>query len=398
MLTINSPYIDATREMPPVKAGPLSNLNFSVKDVFDVKDHVTGLGNPTWQHTHFPAADNAFAIRRLLAQGASLNGITISDEFMFSIKGSNTHYGDPLNPKHPTCYAGGSSSGSASAVASGLVDFALGTDTGGSIRVPASYCGLYGFRPTHQMALLDGVAPLATSFDTVGLLANNPTILAQAGAALYSNNEILVPHQLYYLADPITNALSDNYVKNVQLIGQLLGLSSQQIKPLRLPSLFNLHQLHQTFKRIQGFEAWHNYGNWLKNHSANLGSDIKAHFQFAASIQNDYLLDGAYTLKNDFSIYLQDLLTNRALLVLPTTAGPAPEKNIDLETGEQIRAQTQQLTTIAGLAGVPQVALPVTINHQDDSLSLISGPETDVSLLKLIKKIGPFLNPSPIAK
>lgn len=387
MLTINSPYIEAGVTIQPTSPGELSSFHFSVKDVFDIKNHIAGLGNPIWKQTHQPASHHAIAIRKLLNAGAALTGITISDEFMFSIKGKNVHYGDPLNPKHPTCYPGGSSSGSASAVASDLVDFALGTDTGGSIRVPASYCGLFGFRPTHSMTLLDGVAPLATSFDTVGILAKSPQVLEQVGSVLYGGRIPLHLKTLYYLVDDQISNLSFNYLDNVADIQAKLGLSNQQVKPFRLPSLFNLSQLQKTFKRIQGFEAWKNYGPWLKAHRPNLGADIAEHFAFASTIKSDRQLTGDYTFKNDFSIYLQDILTNQAMLLLPTTPGPALEKDISFQIGEQIRLKTQKLTSLAGLAGVPQVAMPISTGQQENSLSIITGVETDLALLKLALKL-----------
>src|SRR5262245_14511538 len=158
-------------DVEPTRSGPLDGLRVAVKDLIDVAGHRTGCGNPRWLETHPPAVAHAVAVEVLLAAGARLVGKTITDELAFSIVGENAHYGTPLNPAAPDRVPGGSSSGSASAVACGLVDFALGTDTGGSVRVPASNCGIWGWRPTHGLVSVAGVVPFAPTLDTVGVFA-----------------------------------------------------------------------------------------------------------------------------------------------------------------------------------------------------------------------------------
>ena len=170
--------------------GPLSGRRFVAKDLFDLSGHTTGAGNPDWLRTHEPAASTATAVTRLLGAGADLIGKSQTDELAFSIFGSNVHYGTPINPQYPDRVPGGSSSGSASLVAAKLVDFALGTDTGGSIRTPSSFCGIYGYRPTHGVIPVDGVIPLAPGFDTVGLLARRADLLRFCGEVLLGTEEI----------------------------------------------------------------------------------------------------------------------------------------------------------------------------------------------------------------
>ncbi|MDB5821090.1 MAG: gatA, partial [Rhizobacter sp.] len=137
--------------------GPLAGLTFAAKDLFDVQGHVTGCGNPDWARTHAPAHRHAWAVAQLLEAGATLVGKTVTDEISLGLLGINRFHGTPLNPKAPDRVAGGSSSGSASAVASGLVDLSLGTDSGGSVRIPSSFCGLFGLRPTHGAIPVDGL-------------------------------------------------------------------------------------------------------------------------------------------------------------------------------------------------------------------------------------------------
>ena len=170
--------------LPPTARGPLDGLRFAVKDLIDVAGHRTGCGNPTWLATHPPAMVHAVCVEQLLAAGAQCEGKTITDELAFSLLGENHHYGTPLNPAAPDRVPGGSSSGSASAVACGLVDFALGTDTGGSVRVPASNCGIWGWRPSHGFVSVAGVMPLAPTLDTVGILARSMDVLHRAAAVL----------------------------------------------------------------------------------------------------------------------------------------------------------------------------------------------------------------------
>ncbi len=160
----------------PTGRGPLSGLTFAVKDFIDVAGCRTGGGNPDWLAGHPVAARSAAVVETLLGAGARLVGKTNMDELAFSLEGANAHYGTPVNPVCPDRLPGGSSSGSAVAVAAGLVDFALGTDTGGSVRVPASFTGIFGFRPTHGRVSTVGVAPFSPSYDTIGWLARDAAL------------------------------------------------------------------------------------------------------------------------------------------------------------------------------------------------------------------------------
>src|SRR5882762_7896622 len=162
-----------TFELPPTGSGMLDGLCFAVKDVIDIAGWKTGCGNPTWRDSHPPAVAHAVCVEQVLRAGARCLGKTIPDELAFSLLGENHFYGTPLNPQASDRVPGGSSSGSASAVACGLVDFALGTDTGGSTRVPASNCGIWGFRPSHGFVSVAGVMPFSPTLDTVGVFTRS---------------------------------------------------------------------------------------------------------------------------------------------------------------------------------------------------------------------------------
>ena len=171
-------------ERAPTGSGPLDGLSFGLKDLYDVAGRVTGCGNPDWRRTHAPAPSDCSVLARLLDAGARLTGITHTDELAYSLNGENAHYGTPVNPAAPGRIPGGSSSGSASVTAAGLVDFAIGSDTGGSVRIPATYCGLYGIRTTFGAIPLDRCMPLAPSFDTCGWFARDAEIFTRVGAVL----------------------------------------------------------------------------------------------------------------------------------------------------------------------------------------------------------------------
>src|ERR671927_1788984 len=177
-------------EVDPTGSGPLDGLTFAVKDLIDIGGHKTGYGNPSWRKTHPPASVNAVCVEQLLDAGARCVGKTVSDELAFSLLGENHFYGTPLNPKAPDRVPGGSSSGSASAAAPRIVDFALGTDTGGSVRVPASNCGIWGLRPSHGFISVAGVNPFAPTFDTVGILASSAEIMAAVASVLLACEDI----------------------------------------------------------------------------------------------------------------------------------------------------------------------------------------------------------------
>ena len=185
---VNSGAFIETFIVEPYQKGSLSHLKFAVKDCIDINGKITGFGNPSWLATHPAAVTHAVCVELLLSNGATCHGKTVTDEFTYSLIGENHFYGTPINPLYPHLVPGGSSSGSASAVACGLVDFALGTDTGGSVRVPAANCGIYGYRPTHSRISVAGVIPLAPTFDTVGVLAKNWQTLKSVASVLLGVN------------------------------------------------------------------------------------------------------------------------------------------------------------------------------------------------------------------
>src|SRR5712691_6080276 len=207
--------------------GPLSGLTLAGKDLFDVAGHPTGGGNPDWARSKPIPTRHAWAVQRLLDAGAALVGKTITDEVSLGIVGENAFYGTPVNPRAPGRVPGGSSSGSAAAVAAGLCDTALGTDTGGSVRVPASFCGLYGIRPTHGRLDLAGMMSQAPSSDTTGWFASDAEIFSRVSAVMLGEaipdalpTRLVVASDAFALADPETTAA---LAPMVARLGALVG-------------------------------------------------------------------------------------------------------------------------------------------------------------------------------
>ncbi|HEY0568623.1 MAG TPA: amidase family protein, partial [Xanthobacteraceae bacterium] len=182
-------------------SGPLAGLSVAVKDMYDIAGERTGGGSPDWLAHQRPASKNAGAVQRLLDAGATVIGKTVCDEFFYSVAGTNAHYGTPVNVRAPGRLPGGSSSGSAAALAAGTCDFALGSDTGGSVRVPASFCGLYGIRPTLDRVDLTGAMAMAPSFDVAGWFAGGPGVFRRVGDVLLQGERVEAPIESLILAD-----------------------------------------------------------------------------------------------------------------------------------------------------------------------------------------------------
>lgn len=372
---MNNAFIDKTVTLQPTSEGTLTGHTFAVKDVFDVKGHTNAAGNPTWLATYEAATATAPVIETLLSAGAILRGMTHTDELMYSLNGENVHYGTPVNPLRPNSIPGGSSSGSAVAVADQTVDFALGTDTGGSVRIPSSYCGLYGIRPTHGVVNIDGVIPLAAQFDTVGWMARDASLLLTIGEALLTQpvreiQTIYVPETAWALAERQT----------AETLKQALKAIDIDMKPLKLEQLYDWSQ---TFRLLQGAEIWQTHGTWVNEAKPVFGKDIAERFEWASTIARDDAWQRAALKKQQVHDMLEQLLGDHAAIAIPTTAGPAPEKGRDLALVEETRTHTMQLSCIAGLSGLSQVTMPVG----DVGLSFIGGAGQDLSLLRFVRDV-----------
>lgn len=376
----------------PIKGaegGPLSGFTGVVKDMFDIAGEVAGAGNPAWLAHHGPAAHHAGAIERLLRAGASISGKTVCDEFFYSILGANPHYAIPVNPRTPDRIPGGSSSGSAVAVASGAADFALGSDTGGSVRIPATANGIYGIRPTHGRVSLGGVLPLAPSFDTVGWFAASAGMLRKIGPILLEGHSepgpitrILHAKDLMALVDPVVAGAFARFTE--RCAGSLSGAAGLDIAPEGLDTW------REAFRTIQGYEAWQAYGAWLDNHDAQLGPGTEERFAYAKTLTRD-AAEEARSQSADIRSRLREIVSKGAVLIVPTAPALAPLLTSSPAEFNAYRARVMSFTCVAGHGGLPQVCIPAgAAGHVPVGISLIGWPGADETLLELAVSLSPF--------
>jgi amidase len=366
--------------------GPLSGLTFAAKDIFDVAGHVTGGGNPDWKATHEAAENTAWAVKTLVGAGATLVGKTHTVELTRGIFGENPHYGTPTNPRAPGFDPGGSSSGSASAVAGGLVDFALGSDTLGSVRIPSSYCGLYGMRTTHGRIPLDGMLLQAPSYDTVGWFARDAEMFGLVGSVLLKRatkhprpRHLIVAEDAFDLAeDAVTGVLRPI----ADSVGALLGDStSERLSPT---SLVDWH--HQQLV-LQSREAWASVEDWVDRVNPRMSYLVSKRYVFASEI-SDAEVEAAVVERTAIQMRLAELLEDDVVLCLPTTATSARPLNERLSIRQEVQEATYCLVTIASAIGAPQISLPLAeVDGLPVGLSLMGARGTDESLMELAREI-----------
>jgi amidase len=364
----------------PLGNGRLGGLNFAAKDVFDVAGTLTTYGNPDWARTHPPAPSTAPAVRVLLEAGATLVGKTKTVELAYGLAGENVWHGTPRNPAAPDRLPGGSSCGSAAAVAGQHVDFALGTDTGGSVRIPASYCGLFGFRPSFGAISAAGVCPLAPSMDTVGWLAPSASRLTGIG-------EVLLPGAEYSdLTGPLLR-LEEAWV-NAQLdVAEALRGKLERVEHLRGRTLAirlapeGLDGFYDHFRAVQAEEIWASLGGWITSVKPRLGPAVADRIEMARTLDPEAAADGR-AFRRILQARIRPLLAGGVILALPTSPCIAPLTSATPAELEAVRQATMGVTAIASLCGLPEVSLPAAmVRGAPVGLSLIAGHGRDKALL-----------------
>lgn len=402
MRTMDSKYTieesGAFREkfvVEPGGSGPLDGLTFAVKDLIDIAGRKTGCGNPRWLETHPPATAHAMCVELLLGAGARCIGKTVTDELAFSLIGENHFYGTPFNPRAPGRVCGGSSSGSASAVGCGLADFALGTDTGGSVRVPAANCGLWGFRPTHGLVSVAGVNPLAPSFDTVGVLASSHEILVKTMSVLLSipKTSGAVPGTIHMVQEAFR--VCDEEVRSAlgTPLERLREAYGNRIRETSLrevdgdPQSKDLMNWFEVYRILQRAEAENCLGAWVAAENPQLGPTIAESFHLAHTLDRT-LIPANTVRREDYYRRMISFLGDHDLLCIPTAPAPAPLKG-SIQKREQSASgyypRALALTSIAGVSRSPQVTIPVA-EYPDGAplgLSFIARSGKDAFLLSV---------------
>ncbi|MGN8647207.1 amidase [Gracilibacillus sp. HCP3S3_G5_1] len=374
-------FIDQHCKIPPKEKGKLYPYTFCVKDVFEVEGFVASAGNPYWKETHLPADSNAVSVERLLESGAELVGKTHTDELMYSLNGENYFYGTPINPAAPTRIPGGSSSGSAVAVAAGLVDFSLGTDTGGSVRIPSSYCGIYGFRPSHNAISLQGVIPLAESFDTVGIMARDIEIISKVTEILLERSNdghanftrLLFPKEVWELVE--------SPIKEAKRKIDLPHFDSKEIEI----SEDGLESWMETFRILQGYEIWKNHGEWIEAVKPEFGPGILERFQWTKTLTEESVIQ-AQQKRASINRNLGHHLGKETIIVIPTSPNVAPLLKTEGEALQVHRQKLLQMTSIAGLNELPQLSIPwIEIEGAPVGLSFIAAKGEDKRLIEFVR-------------
>lgn len=359
--------------------GPLAGESVAVKDVYDVAGLSVGAGNPARLAATTPADADAPVVAALLAAGASLRGITQTDEFAYSLAGTNAHHGSPPNPAAPGRISGGSSSGSATAVALGEASIGLGTDTGGSIRVPASYQGLFGIRTTHGAVSRAGVVPLAPSFDTVGWLTRDAGLLAAVGEVLVPATTSPAGRRLVTVPDLVALA-------EAEVAAAVSGWQASRVRPVAWP-VEELPVWRDAFVVLQAWEAWQAHGGWLADRLDTLGADVRGRFERARAVTAEEA-DAARAVVGAARDTVRELVGDQ-VLVLPAAPTVAPLLGDGLAARLQdTREATLALTCVAGIGGLPALTLPLrTASGLPCGVCLLAAPGRDHDLLDLAREL-----------
>jgi Asp-tRNA(Asn)/Glu-tRNA(Gln) amidotransferase A subunit family amidase len=356
--------------LPPLASGPLDGLSVAVKDLFGVGGFPVGAGNPAWLAGAPPEPADAPVVRALREAGAAIAGIARTDELAFSLSGTNAHYGTPPNPRAPSRVTGGSSSGPAAAVAAGQADIGLGTDTAGSIRVPASVCGLFGLRPTHGTISADGVLPLAPSFDTVGWLAPSAAIMGAVGAVLLPPGPVAGPRRLLNLDVPNGPAHLLADALPVPLTPDAAVLAEAE-----------LTELLAAFRTVQAAEAWASHGDWISAHPGALAADVEARFRYGATADSAAREAAAATIESCRPQVL-GVLDSGTWLMLPAAGGPGHARDATDAAKDAWRQATLRRTVLASAFGLPSCVIPGLLNTAaPEGIALVGPPGADRALL-----------------
>lgn len=367
--------------------GPLAGLTFASKDIFDVAGKVTGGGNPAWTASHTPAQANSWVVKQLVDAGAELSGKTITDELTRGIFGENVHYGTPSNPRAPGRVPGGSSSGSASAVAGELVDFALGSDTGGSVRVPASFCGLYGLRPTHGRIPRIGMLLQAPSYDTIGWFAREPETFQRVGRVLLAPDaepalpaHLLIAEDAFELAEPESRTALAAAAEHLRQM--FASVTTVRLSSTTLTDWSNQQQI------LQSREAWEAVREWVDRVNPAFSFEVSDRYVTARAVTDEQVATAQLRREEIVARMNEVFLGGNKVMCLPTTIGPAPLMGQPVSQRHELRLRNSALTSIAGNTGRPQISLPLAqVQGLPVGLSLLGNRGADEALMALAMKV-----------
>jgi amidase len=370
--------------------GPLTSLTAVVKDMYDIAGTRTGGGSPEWLAEQKPATRHAAVVEQIVAAGATITGKTICDEFFYSVAGVNAHYGTPTNLRAPGRIPGGSSSGSAAACGANACDFALGSDTGGSVRIPASFNGLYGLRPTHGRIDLAGAMAMAPSFDVGGWFANAPGVFHRVGTVLLRGTAVAAPvRHLVVATDAFAQADAEVAALGHDFLKHATPVLPQSTEVTAAPGGFD--DWREAFRIVQAKEVWETFGVFVTRVKPKFGPGIKERMEFAATVTDDQA-KAARKIVAAARTKILALLPTGTIMALPTSPTIAPPADLKGDELESFRVRVMRLTCMAGLAGLPQMTLPIgTVSGCPAGLSLIGWAGADEVLLGLSVSLARYL-------
>ena len=375
------PYPDADVRHEAI--GPLSGLRLAVKDVFDVAGYPTAAGNATVLAASGIKTSTAPLVQTLLDAGARFVGKTNTDELAYSLIGGNVHFGMPTNPRDPDLIPGGSSSGSAVAVAAGLADIGLGTDTSGSIRLPAAITGLVGWRPTHGSLDNRALRPLAPSFDMPGFVTRN---LEPMTALMIA---VGVPP-----ADdrPSSVIIAENIFETIDkdAADEMMACLRSTAIPVRGVSTigsFGLEELAAAFVTILQREAWETNRALFERSPQSIAPDIAARLLTGSRLSEEEVRE-ARRVREHFSSEIDRLLGEDAVVALPTLAKSPPRRDAGPESFATFRSACIKLLCLSGLSRCPQLAFPIARSGRSVSFSLIGTKGADRMLVNVARRLG----------
>lgn len=395
--------------LPPKAPHPLTALTFAVSDVFDIDGYVTGFGHPDWVKTHDKASLTSPVVTALVDGGATCIGKTVVDELAYGISGENKHYGTPTNPTTPAKVPGGSSSGAAVAVAANLVDFSLGIDTVGGVRIPAGFCGILGFRPSLGAVSHMGIIPVSTSLDTIGWFAKDPNILRRVGHVLLqlpyaiqrSPRQIIIADDCFQLLKIPVDRVAQVVIKSTEKLFGRQALKHENVEDYlksKVPSLKEFHSkksngefktstrlLANVMHFIQRDEFKHNHGEWISLVKPVLDPSISAEiYETLESADTD--IECYKSIRDEMRSAINSLLKDDGILVIPTIADPPPKLGGKEILSEDYKSRAYSLLSIASISGCCQVTIPLGFHNKcPASVSFIARNGGDRFLLDTVQ-------------
>ncbi|KAJ4917506.1 hypothetical protein Rs2_03056 [Raphanus sativus] len=399
---------------PPKAPHPLTALSFAISDLFDVKGYVSGFGHPEWIRTHEPAASTSPVVSLLVeGGGATCVGKTVVDEFAFSISGETKHYDAPTNPAAPSHIPGGSCSGAAVAVAANLVDFALGIDTVGGVRVPAGYCGVLGFRSSQGIVSNAGIIPVSSSLDAIGWFARDPDTLRRVGhvilqlpfAAQRNPRQIILADDYLHLSMiPVDRISRQVVIKSAEKLFGRQALKHENLEKYfeaKVPSLKEFCRgkangdaklttsmlLANVMQLLQKQEFLQNHGDWMSTVQPSIDPAIYSQLCKTPEL-TDEEIENLNAIRNQMRVAIGSLLKDDGILVIPTMPSVPPKLGSKEITSEDYQNRASSLLCVASISGCCQVTVPIGQHEKCPvSVSFIARHGGDRFLLDTVQKM-----------